>query len=193
LPDSLKQALTSNLIDALRRAASTVAATIRPTDPSVIINGPSDGPSVDVGTWGLIPRWAKDATIARHTFNARCETLSEKPAFREAFRSRRCLVPASSWVEWIGPPGKRMPIALIPPGGLGAFAGLWESWRGADGTPRQTFTIVTCPPVPGIADVHDRMPLILPPADWSGWLAAQPDQTIPAPWDVEYQRQPLTR
>jgi len=193
LPDSLKQTLPPILIGALTHATSMEAGTIRPTDRSVIIKGPSSEPSVDFGTWGLIPRWAKDATIARHTFNARCETLSEKPAFREAFRSRRCLVPASSWVEWIGPPGKRIPLSLAPPDGLGAFAGLWELWRGTDGDPRQTFTIVTCPPVPGIADVHDRMPLVLAPRDWARWLAAQPEDTIPAPWDVEYQRQTLSR
>lgn len=191
LPDALKQGLPQGLIDALTLAVGTAATAIRPTDRSAIIKNQGEGPSVDICAWGLIPRWAKDASIARHTFNARLETLSEKPAFREAFRSRRCLVPASSWVEWIGPAGRRVPLALILPGGLGAFAGLWESWQAADGTARRTFTIVTCPPVDAIADVHNRMPLVLAPGDWSRWLAGRPDEPIPSPWDVAYERQPL--
>lgn len=193
LPNTLKQALPPNLVDALTLAVGAAAAVIRPTDLSTIIRSAGAGPSIDIGAWGLIPRWAKDAGIARHTFNARLETLSQKPAFREAFRSRRCLVPASSWVEWIGPPGKRMPLALNLPEGLGAFAGLWESWQAADGTRRRTFTIVTCPPVAAVADVHDRMPLVLAPGDWSSWLAGRPDAPPPSPWDVAYGRQLLPR
>lgn len=193
LPESLTRALASPLILALAEALRTPMPTVRPTDQAPVIQGPSDDPVVERCAWGLIPRWARDATIARHTFNARVETLAEKPAFRDAFRHRRCLVPMSHWVEWTGLPGHRQPLALTPPDGLGAFAGLWESWRAPDGEPRRTFTVVTCPPVPAVAHVHDRMPLVLAPADWAAWLDGRAADPIPSPPEGPYTIRALAR
>lgn len=191
LPESIRRALPAPLVLALSAAILERQSSVRPTDRAVVIRGQSAAPVVDACAWGLIPHWARDASIARHTFNARVETLAEKPAFRDAFRHRRCLVPASHWVEWTGPKGHRTPIAIQPAEGIGAFAGLWESWQPADGEPRRTFTVVTCPPVPAIADVHDRMPLLLAPQDWLRWLDGQPGESIPAPAAGPYGRQVL--
>jgi putative SOS response-associated peptidase YedK len=187
LPESLKRALASPLLAALANAVLEPLASIRPTDRAPVIRGAAGAPVMERCAWGLIPRWARDATIARHTFNARVETLAEKPAFRDAFRHRRCLVPVSHWIEWTGPAGKRTPLSIVPPDGLGAFAGLWESWRAPDGETRRTFTVVTCPPVAAIAHVHDRMPLLLAPADWARWLDGAPADPVPAPLEGPYE------
>jgi putative SOS response-associated peptidase YedK len=186
LPESLKRALASPLLLALADAVQARIPSVRPTDRVPVIHGASDAPVVEPCAWGLIPRWARDATIARHTFNARVETLAEKPAFRDAFRHRRCLVPVSRWIEWTGPAGQRTPVAIAPPHGLGAFAGLWDSWRAPDGALRRTFTVVTCPPVAAIAHVHDRMPLLLAPADWPRWLDGRPSDPVPDPLEGPY-------
>ena len=110
--------------------------------------------NLEMMSWGLVPSWAKDKTIARHTFNARQETLAEKPAFREAFRQRRCLVPANGFYEWS--PDKR-PYFIQPPGHpVFAFAGLWDEGQGG-----KSFTIVTQEAPPALAGIHARFPVIL--------------------------------
>lgn len=148
-------------------AASRALPVIRPTDavPIVVIGG-----EVRPMAWGLIPHWAKDPTIARQTFNARAETVAVKPAFRDAYRRQRCLIPFSLWVEWTGPKGARTPLALSLDGALGAFAGLHAGWRDADGVSHETFTMLTTSAAPATANVHDRMPLVLAPANWRAWV-----------------------
>jgi putative SOS response-associated peptidase YedK len=121
--------------------------------------------------WGLIPYWSKDAKIAARTINARAETLSTAPAFREAFRRRRCLVPASGFYEWkkVGS-GKQPYFIGMRDGSPLAFAGLWERWKQA-GTAVESFTIVTGEPNSLVAAIHDRMPAILEPGDYDAWLS----------------------
>jgi putative SOS response-associated peptidase YedK len=127
--------------------------------------------------WGLIPFWAKDATIGYKTINAMCETVASKPAFREAFKSRRCLVPADAFYEWKKLDAKtkqpyRFAMADESPF---AFAGLWERWNEpASGETVKSFTIITCPPNPLCAPIHNRMPVILDQADYSRWLGEAP-------------------
>ena len=120
--------------------------------------------------WGLIPHWAKDAAIGYKTINARGETVAVKPAFRAAFRQRRCLVPATGFYEWKVQGGGKQPYLIrMKSGALFSFAGLWESWPGPEGEVR-TFTIITTEPNALMARIHDRMPVIVPRAQYASWL-----------------------
>ena len=123
--------------------------------------------------WGLIPAWAKDPSIGNRMINARAETVAEKPAFRDAFRARRCIVPASGFYEWQrrGNGPKQPYLIRRRDGAPVGFAGLWEAWtdRGT-GEEITTCTIVTCEPNPLMAKLHNRMPVILDPADYDAWL-----------------------
>jgi len=122
--------------------------------------------------WGLIPGWAKDETLATRLINARGETLAEKPAFRAAYRSRRCIVPASGFYEWKAIPGGKQPYYIEPANDeLLGFAGLWERWTSAEGTPIDTFTVVTTEANESMRALHERMPVILQPGDDDLWLS----------------------
>ena len=131
--------------------------------------------------WGLVPHWARDEEIGRRTINARAETAARKPAFRDAFRRRRCLVLADGFYEWHGPKGRRTPYWIHPAaGGLLALAGLFDRWQPPGGAPPLwTFTVLTCPAHPAIARLHDRMPVMLARRDWPHWL--DPATTRPEP------------
>jgi len=126
--------------------------------------------------WGLIPAWSKDPLIGRKLINARAETLSEKPSFRGAYRYRRCLLPADAFYEWRTlPDGKKRRVRFsLSAEKLFALAGLWETWQSADGSQLDTCAIITTEPNELIAPVHNRMPVILPAADWETWLSARP-------------------
>ncbi len=119
--------------------------------------------------WGLIPPWAKDEKIAYRTINARVETVAAKPAFRAAVKARRCLVPADGWYEWVADLGGKQPFLIQPSARPFSFAGLWERWTMA-GEKIESFSILTGPAETEIAHVHDRMPLIVPPAAYDQWL-----------------------
>ena len=123
--------------------------------------------------WGLIPAWAKEPSIGNKMINARAESVAEKPAFRAAFRSRRCIVPASGFYEWQRQGrGPKQPYLIRRKDGepIG-FAGLWEGWRDpASGEAVESCTIITCAPNELVAELHDRMPVILDPADYDRWL-----------------------
>jgi putative SOS response-associated peptidase YedK len=122
--------------------------------------------------WGLIPYWAKDASIGHKLINARAEGIAGKPALREAFRRRRCLVPANGFYEWETRGRSRQPWLIRPKdGGLMAFAGLWEAWRDPGSGERvHSCTIVTTLPNALAGRWHDRMPVILAPEDYERWL-----------------------
>jgi len=128
--------------------------------------------------WGLVNRWAKDATQASKCINARCETLEVRPAFRDAFGKRRCVIPADGFFEWTGPRSARRPIwfrradkALL------LFAGLYEAWQAKPGEWETTFTIITTAANSVIAPYHDRMPVILSDPVADQWM----DPNNPAP------------
>ncbi len=128
--------------------------------------------------WGLVPSWAQDPKIGNRLINARCETVANKPAFRSAFKRRRCLVPATGFFEWKRTPrNKKHPFLLRRRGGgLLAFAGIWDSWHGdAPSGHLETFSIVTGPPNEVAAPIHDRMPVILPEPDYDIWLDPEAD------------------
>jgi putative SOS response-associated peptidase YedK len=126
--------------------------------------------------WGLVPSWAKDPKIGSRMINARAETVATSPAFRDSFRRRRCIVPADAFYEWQRLAGTRQPYAIRRRDGQPlAFAGLWSSWRVPElPEPLRTFTIITTTPNELMAELHDRMPVILPRDAWSLWLDPQP-------------------
>jgi len=127
--------------------------------------------------WGLVPFWAKDATIGRRLINARLDSLRDKPAFREAFARRRCLIPASGFYEWgVDDAGKKQPFFIRPRGEpLLAMAGLWERWRPQGGEPLETCVIVTTDANALLAPIHDRMPVLLSRAAQDVWLDPSSD------------------
>jgi putative SOS response-associated peptidase YedK len=146
---------------------------VAPTDEALVVVERDDRRAVTAYRWGLIPHWASDARIGSRMFNARAETLTASPAFHDAFRRRRCLVPADSFYEWKREGMIRQPYRVSQANGLPlALAGLWAGWRDpSTGSVRRTFTIVTTSPNGALSDLHDRMPVIVPQADWARWLA----------------------
>ena len=141
-----------------------------------------EGPEVAMLRWGLIPFWASDPTIGSRLANARAESAAEKPAFRAAFRARRCLIPADGFYEWqvVSGASKKQPwFVQRGDGGVFALAGLWERWSGTAGTGTgtgqpdviETCTILTTEPNALMAPIHSRMPVIIPAAAYASWLA----------------------
>lgn len=124
--------------------------------------------------WGLLPPFAKDPRKFPTLINARAEDVLEKPSFRHAARRRRCLVPADGFFEWTGPKGKRRPFHLRPrKPRLIAFAGLYERWQDPQGGELDTVTILTCAANGTVSALHDRMPVVLEPADFDAWLDSE--------------------
>jgi putative SOS response-associated peptidase YedK len=121
--------------------------------------------------WGLIPSWAKDRKFAYRTINARAETLEQKPAFRNAFRHRRCLIPASGFFEWQSTSQGKQPYCITTKSGRPfAFAGLYEHWEDGRGEAIDSCTIVVTEAEGIIATIHERMPVILSPGNFDAWL-----------------------
>lgn len=121
--------------------------------------------------WGLIPAWAKEADIGARTINARSESLALKPAFRESFRRRRCIIPADGFYEWKQENGGKQPYYVHRPDGeLLGLAGLWDRWRAPTGEAVESCTIVTMPASAELARIHGRMPAILAREDYGAWL-----------------------
>ncbi|HVY65788.1 MAG TPA: SOS response-associated peptidase [Gammaproteobacteria bacterium] len=127
---------------------------------------------LDLLRWGLVPFWAKDASIGQRLINARLDSITTKPAFREAFARRRCLIVASGFYEWSEPvQGRRRPFFVRGHDErLLAFAGLWERWRSPDGKPLETCVIVTTDANAALAPIHERMPMLVAREDHARWL-----------------------
>jgi putative SOS response-associated peptidase YedK len=183
--------------------AAATGYNVAPTDPVRAIvnrrlrdeNGRSTGDPVRqlrVLAWGLVPSWSKDRSGAARMINARSESVASKPAFKRAFASRRCLIPADGWYEWRkGATTKdpKQPFFMTPRDGHGlAFAGLYEFWSDPAVPDAPTLTscaIITVPSAGQLETIHDRMPLVLPAGSWARWL--DPGVTDPTdlvgPWD----------
>ena len=164
-----------------------------PTKPGVIVvdREVRDEPTayrqrtLELGRWGLIPSWAKDPSIASRMINARSETVSDKPAYRAAFRKRRCLVPADGYYEWytpVSPAGKvaKQPFYIHPSdGSILAMAGIFEWWRDpavdSEDAWRLTFAILTTSATDDIGRIHERMPVAIPRQGWTSWLSPDTD------------------
>ena len=131
--------------------------------------------------WGLVPFWAKDLKIGYSTINARAEEAVQKPAFREAMRKRRCLIPADAFYEWERSDQKnKQPFAIaLKSGEPYAFAGLWERWRPKGGEALETFTILTTDANEVLEPIHNRMPVILEPKDYERWMEPAAAERLP--------------
>lgn len=145
---------------------------IAPTQPIPVI--PNDGTkTVQLFHWGLVPHWAKDTSIGNKLINARAETLAEKPSFKRAFAKRRCLILLDGFYEWRKDAGAKTktPIHIkLKTGKPFALAGIWETWRDAEGKELKSCTIVTTEPNELIGAFHHRMPVILKPEAYEAWL-----------------------
>ena len=158
---------------------------IAPTQMVACIRAGDDGKrQLDFLRWGLIPSWSKDAAAGARMINARAETVSEKPSFRESFAQRRCLVAADGFYEWRLEDGRKQPFRIGMKGGLPfAFAGLWDRWTAsadgagiAAGETVETVTIVTTAANDKLRPIHARMPVILPQEAYGKWLDAANDR-----------------
>ena len=161
----------------------------RPTDSAPIVRLAADGGRECVlARWGLVPAWAPDLKFGTRCINARAGTVATLPAFRSAYRKRRCLVPVNAFFEGSGEKGRRLKWRIrLRDEPLFALAGLWEWWPDPQrGEGVASYTIVTCEANAAIAPVHDRMPVILREADYARWLAPAADgKPLLAPYEPE--------
>ncbi|MEZ5260187.1 MAG: SOS response-associated peptidase [Acidimicrobiia bacterium] len=165
---------------------------VAPTSEVYVVYDDGTARRLDHVRWGLVPPWAKDLAVGARMINARAETVASKNAFRKAFAKRRCIVPADGFYEWTKVPGhkRKQPWFIHRPDGEPyAFAGLWERWRPAADQPwTLSCTIITGAANDKMAELHDRMPIVLPPDRWSKWLDPAVEDTellgsllVPAP------------
>jgi putative SOS response-associated peptidase YedK len=166
---------------------------IAPRQSVVIVRQSEAGRELTLMRWGLLPSWTKDPKTAPLLNNARSETVAEKPSFRAAFKSRRCLIPASGFFEWKREGNFKQPYYFRRPDDAPlAFAGLWERWHDIE-----SCTILTTDANELMAQIHDRMPVILSPNDYGEWLdpaATEPGKLLtPLPSDdlVSYPVNPV--
>lgn len=146
---------------------------IAPTQPAAVVRQHPTEPirKLSMLRWGLIPSWVKDSSTAASMINVRSETASTKPAFSDALKHRRCLIPADGFYEWKRSSASKQPFCFeVNSGELFAFAGIWDRWRDGSGSWMKTFSILTTTPNALTAAVHDRMPLILNSDAYDLWL-----------------------
>lgn len=159
---------------------------VAPTQLHPVITQQEPG-AIHLYRWGLIPFWAKDIKIGSKMINARIEGIAEKPAFRQAFEKRRCLVPFDGYYEWMKTPEGKIPYRIkVTNTDIFCVAGLHEVWKGPEGKVIHSFTIITKEADPRIAHLHDRMPLILLPEQEKLWI----DGSVPTK-DVMNNLQPV--
>jgi putative SOS response-associated peptidase YedK len=157
---------------------------VAPTDmqPVVRLDRENGERELTIMRWGLVPYWSKDGKASFSTINARAETITTAPAFREAMKRRRCLVPADWFYEWQKIDAKtKQPYAIgLKDDALFAFAGLWESWKNkTTGQRLETYTIITTDTNELMEPLHNRMPVILKPADYQRWLEPGDEAHLP--------------
>jgi len=146
---------------------------IAPTQPVVTVRQTGASRILSMMRWGLVPSWASDISIGSRLINGRSETVLERPAFRDSFRTRRCLIPADGFYEWKKTGKQRQPFHFgMKDNALFAFAGVWDRWRSPAGQVLESCSILTTAPNKLLADVHDRMPVILPRLHYQTWLTA---------------------
>ena len=144
---------------------------IAPTQPTLIVREEEKRRVAALVRWGLVPFWADDIAIGQRMINARAETVADKPAFRAAFRRRRCLVPADGYYEWQTRNGGKQPYWIAAADArCFALAGLWEHWQ-RDGNELQTMSLLTCAANQRLSAIHDRMPVIIARQHYATWLA----------------------
>jgi putative SOS response-associated peptidase YedK len=201
-------AIEFDAVDETDGAAPGADYNVAPTKPvlAVVTRHPRDRQgvpdpdrtvrSIRVMRWGLVPHWAKDPKGGSRLINARAESAASKPAFRDALAKRRCLLPADGWYEWQRAAGRagnpvggahKQPFFITSVDGSGlALAGLWSTWRPPDAAapPLVTCAVLTTGAVGPLTEIHDRMPLLLPPQAWQAWLdpdCADPSELLAPP------------
>jgi len=173
-PEALERSFGLELTD--KRPNLQPRYNIAPTQEVAVIGVKAGRRGLAMMHWGLIPSWAKDRSLAAKMINARGESVHEKPAFRAAFKARRCLIPADGFYEWRKVEGGKQPYVLEPAaGGPMALGGLFERWRDTENGDLWSCTIVTTDASADIAHLHHRMPLVLTPDHWEAWLTAEAD------------------
>ena len=146
---------------------------IAPTQEVLGVSQSPDGRGATFYKWGLVPSWVKDTSMGARLINARSETVADKPAFRQAFKQRRCIIPADGFYEWQRTEGRKQPFFFrMRDERLFGFAGLWERWEGEGGEVINSCAILTTEANQVLQPVHDRMPVILHPDDYELWLGA---------------------
>lgn len=164
---------------------------VSPTQTVVAIRQ-EDGARVPVSMrWGLVPSWATDPKKVGATWNARGETVAEKPMFRSAFKSRRCIIPLTGWYEWLTEGKAKFPFNIhLPNDEPFAFAGLWETWRKGP-EPLESCTMVTTASAGEMLKYHDRQPVILNRDEYDLWMDPEQEpealQAMIRPWDGEFE------
>jgi len=149
---------------------------IAPTQQAPVVRLEDGGRRLAMLQWGLVPYWAESPAIGSRMINARGETVAEKPAFKAAYRTRRCLVIADGFYDWPEEGEDKRPFLFRKAGGGAfAFAGLWEKWVPEGGGVLETFTIVNCASAPWMARFHSRTPVVLAPEDYAAWLDIERD------------------
>lgn len=143
---------------------------IAPTQPAPVVRVEDGARAALMCRWGLVPFWAEDPAIGSRLINARAETVADKPAYRDSFEHRRCLVVADGFYEWRRRGGRSQPFLFSRPSGAPfAMAGLWDRWQRGERR-LETYTVVTTDANREVGAVHDRMPLVLSARDWPIWL-----------------------
>ena len=159
---------------------------VAPTQPAWTLVADPRGARAEAMRWGLVPSWAQDLKLGASMINARLETVSVKPAFRNAFKARRCVVPASGYYEWREEGGAKQPYYIHDGDGpVLMFAGLWERWKSPAADWVHSFAIVTCAALDPMRALHDRTPLMLPPPLIHDWLHGTPDAAAAIALSVE--------
>ena len=130
--------------------------------------------------WGLIPAWAKDLSMGNRMFNARAETVAEKPSFRHAYRRRRCLIAANGYYEWRLEDGRKQPYCCHIDHRLFSMAGIWEHWQDAEGNEIQSCAVITTEAKQAVSEIHHRMPVHIAPDDYAKWLDCGSEQIVDA-------------
>ncbi len=155
---------------------------IAPSQPVASVRGGRSW-SLDMLRWGLVPGWARDPKIGHSLINARAETVADKPAFRSAFRQRRCLIPADGFYEWVRDGGTPRGYHIrLADSAVFALAGLWESWLDPEGRAIETCCIITTTANDLVAPLHERMPVLIDPGDFGRWLdpaCRSPEELLP--------------
>lgn len=149
---------------------------IAPTQSILAVRQSEDAREAVLLKWGMIPSWAKDDSMSARLINARSETVTEKPAFREAFKRSRCIIPAAGFYEWQRREGKKQPFFFsLRDERVFGFAGLWDRWKGEGGKVIESCTILTTESNEVLLPVHERMPVILHPETYDEWLNTDTD------------------
>ena len=148
---------------------------IAATQASPIVVADGKCRELHLARWGLVPSWSRDLSLGTSMINAPADALEERAGYSKLFQSQRCLVPANGFYEWRSHGAKKQPYKIaLRNGALIAFGGLWEKWTPESGEPVETFTVITTAASKLVSEVHDRMPVIIAPADYQLWLAASP-------------------